>query len=290
MLGLDMGSHTVKVVKVSQSDGPDRRLDFWGHVEKEGLKQFLEKNHLLGLPTAACINDPSLKIRKIELPDMPPSDMKEAVRWKMRDIVDGPIAEFAVSSSIVETTAVGEIKKQVLIGYALKRSVVTELTNLILQLGLKPKMVEPTAVSLAACIEKIYPSENHWMAGLDIGQSQTIMNIIGHGKFYFSRPLPGISLEEAKLAPDSFMKKLAGEIQNTLDTFSVTFQVEKINRIFLAGGGAGVQGLSEYLSKNLAVESSIINPFQGLDNSLLLEKNEEQKLYLYAQAVSLACS
>ena len=70
-------------------------------------------------------------------------------------------------------------------------------------------------------------------------------------------------------------------MQNTIDTFTVNFNVDKINRIFLAGDHATLPGLAEYLSTNVAVKSEILNPFGHMGNA-------PDKPYLYAQAYALA--
>lgn len=295
LLGLDIGSHCLKIVKLARAGGGRFKIDFCGAYDveensvtfQETVHDILKTNNLLGLPTAACINDPSLKIRKVELPPMPESDLKDALRWKMRDAVEGAIEDYTVAHSILEESIMAGAKKQILVGYAIKRQSIFEWMGRLTKLGLKPKILEPAVISLASCIEKIYPSEDNWIAGIDLGAYKCMLVIVGRGKFYFSRPLSGIQLSEARSDLNGFMQKLAAEIQNSIDTFSVIFQVEKINRILLSGGGAVLPGLSEYLTKNLGVETGILNPFA------IAEPSENQKIppdqqHLYAQAAALA--
>lgn len=297
VLGIDIGSHCVKIVKMTRKDGPNYRLDFCGvfSIPKDSktfiadLHKTLAENNLLGMRAAACLDDESLKIRKIELPAMPDSDLKEAVRWHMRDVVEGSIDDFNISYSPIEEAISGGSKRVTLVGYAVKRKVVDKWQNLLIQVGLKPAAIEPSVISLSACIERIYPSEDRWIAGIDLGAQKTLMVIIGHGKFYFSRPLPRIQLDEADQDSASFMKNLAGEIQNSMDTFSVTFHVEKINKIFLTGGGAGTTDLVSYLTKNLAIDTEVLDPFEGIEAETEVKKIASDKPYLYSQAAGLAC-
>lgn len=296
LLGIDIGSKCVKIVKMVRKNTQKYHLDYCGTfaIPKDSptfthdLHAALVQNKLLGLRAAASIDDASLKIRKVDLPAMPDADLKEAVRWHMRDVVEGKIDDFTVSYSIIEETITGGNKREMLVGYAIKKEAVNNWKNLLIKVGLKPVAIEPSVISLSSCIERVYPSENYWIAGIDLGAQKALMVIMGNGKFYFSRPLPGIQLEEATRDKASFMKKLAGEVQNSMDTFSVAFHVEKIHRIFLSGGGAGTADLASYLTTNLAIKTEILDPFEGIEASSEIKKIASDKPYLYPQAASLA--
>lgn len=295
-VGLDMGTSSTKLVKLKKITGNAYALELCLLINTplasaeyiDLTKEALLKSKMSGQKIAASLEDPSVRIRKLEMPGMPAADLKEAIKWKMRDHVDGTIEENNIMSSLIEETVVGGTKKQVLIGYAVKKQAVKDRIDLIQKLGVHAISLEPMAVTLAACLEKVYPSENQWVAAVELGHSKTIMVINGRGKFHFSRPLPGITLSDAAKDTAAFNRKLAAEIQNTLDTFSVTFHIDKIDRLFLSGGGASINELPEYLSKNLAIETGLLNPFIGIEISDALKERIDDKPYLYSLAVGLA--
>ena len=286
MLGISVGPKTVRLVCLSRQ-GKKRAVSFCGTCEaafgEEGfaglLHSYLAANSLLGMQAAVSLDDPSMKIRKLELPEMPEADLKEAVKWKIRDVLEGPVADYVVRSSLLEKVATAQAKKLMLVGYAVKRAAVNALLQKIVAAGLKVSFVEPSAVSLAAAIEQAYPSSEHWVSGLDLGPKKAIMVIVGQGKLYYSRWLPGIP--EISDKDPAINQKLAAEVQNTIDTFTVNFHVDKIHRIFLSGEEATLPGLADYLSTNVAVKSEILNPFRDMEKI-------PDKPYLYAQAYALA--
>ncbi|MBX7149272.1 pilus assembly protein PilM [bacterium] len=293
-LGVDIGTQSVKVVRLSVKESQKPKFEFAGILESSPsdpqfankFKDFISKNKLSDLNAAVSIEDKSLKIRKLELPKMPDADLKEAVKWKMRDVVEGNIEDFVVRSSIVSGNE-PDSKKLTLVGYAIKKASVTHAMKHLSDAGLRPVFVEPSAVSLASSIDNFYPSDDMWLAGLDLGYSKSTMIIIGRGKYYFSRPLPGISIQNSEQDAENFNPKLAAEIQNTLDTFAVTFQVEQINQMFLSGGGSNRDGLLDYLTKNLGLKSTLLDPFSFVDISP--DKYEKiEGRHLYAPAVALA--
>src|SRR3989338_10665458 len=87
-LGLDIGNRIVKLVRITR--GKENLVSFCGKLEanpadsdfSKVLREYLAKHNLLGMGVAASLDDPSLKIRKLELPEMPETDLKEAVKWK----------------------------------------------------------------------------------------------------------------------------------------------------------------------------------------------------------------
>lgn len=296
ILGVDVGTNVTKVIRCHHPQVGKPKITFIGKLEAKPeeanypalLHNFLSKNQLLGLGAAICIDDPSLKIRKISLPKMPDSDLKDAIAWKMRDVVEGSIGDYVVRSSQLEAEKQSGGKNMQMVGYAMHKKVISDFMQRIELAGIHPLFVEPSAVSQAAIIESIYPSTDHWIAGIDLGSHNAIMVIMGHGKFHFSRPLPGIKMGSSKTLAEGFEQKLAAEIQNTLDTFAVTFQVETIHKIFLSGGGAAHTAIKDYLTTNLGIESEILNPYFNFEIDPSVQEASEKEPYSYALAASLA--
>ncbi|MBI2340230.1 MAG: pilus assembly protein PilM [Deltaproteobacteria bacterium] len=296
LLGIDLGSQCVKIVKMGRRPNDKLAVEFCGLYPiprsspdfESDLHGAVKEAGLAGLSAAVCLDDTSLKTRKMELPAMPDADLKEAVRWNMREAVEGPVADYSIASSLIEETTAGGKVRQTLLGYAVKKKSVIDLMNLATRIGLKPSAIEPSAVSLASAVDRAWPSDDLWIAGIDLGAEKVVLTILGRGRFYFTRLLPGLRSSDAKENGPEFMKKLAGEIQNSLDAFSVAFHQETIHRISLSGGGAGIGELPEYLAKNLAIQTSRLDPFAGMEMSDQAKKTVADKGYLFSQAVSLA--
>lgn len=293
VLGIDIGTKATKVVQL-QFTGSDKpglatcsllqsgRSDegFTGN-----LKNFLAENKLGRAMVATSFDDDSMKIRKFELPKMPHPDTVEALRWKLRDMVDGDIDTYTVSySKILEQEGVETPIVEVM-AYAVKKTAVFETKVLLERLGLNVFYIEPSAVTLAATLDRCHTDDDHFLAGIDIGHRQSIFYVIGKGVFVFSRPLRDIHLQAHEKDPENFPKQVALELQKSLDTFSVNFKLQSISQLYLSGGGALVPGLSEYLQTNMGIETAMVNPFKSLHVPANMEGVRPE---LFAQAVSLA--
>ncbi len=225
--------------------------------EASAFSEFLQSNQLIGSSVVCNIEDPSLKIRKIDLPKMPDSDLKEAVSWQLRDVVEGPVSDYFVRYSHLDEFSVENVRRLSLLTYAVKKAAIMSLVEKLKSFSLSPAAVEPTSVTLLSAFDQLQGwKEGEFYGLVDLGQSKSVFTAMGGRKLYFSRPLQGISVGAGR----EFVG-LAVEIQKSIDAFSLMFRKEKIDRLYLSGGGAEIQGLKESLSKSLAIPTSLLgNP------------------------------
>lgn len=213
---------------------------------------------------------------------MPQADLREAIRWKMRDIVEGSIDDYVVRFSLLEESQSEGVKKTTYLGYAVLKKSADNLVKLLQKTGLNPVNIEPSAVTLAAAVDSFHPSDGKWVAGIDLDKDRAQMIIIGGRKLYFERYLQGINIPSPGNATEGLNQKLAAEIQNALDSFSVNFHVEQIDRLIMSGDASNLTGLTDYLIKNVGIKTEIINPFSDIQAESI------ERPYIYSQAVSLA--
>ena len=295
-VGIDLGGGAFKFARLATT-APDRHklvfLDSF-EVPKDSdqlpqlLKEFVSRHKLADMPAAVSFQDETLHIRKLELPKMPAEDLKEAVRWQMRDIAEGSMDDYVVSHSTVREQASADVTRLTLLGYAVKKPAMRETELLLQKAGLKPFFMEPTPVSLAHSVERVSPSpENTWTGCVDIGMKKSYFIAIGFGRLQFVRYMSGISLAQAQELKENYPAKLAVEIQHAIDAFSIACHVERLEKIILAGGGASLDGLSPFLSQNIGITTEVLNPFQGIEGTAPF-LSAQQKPYLFGPALALA--
>lgn len=305
---MDLGVAGIKLLSFRPEMGPARRLQCWFYPgslgedkgEAGAFRDFLVANGLGGARVVCNIEDSSLKIRRVDLPKMPDGDLREAIRWQLRDVLEGPATDYVLRYSVIEEYLSGETKKLALVAYAIKKEIIQERVQFLKGLSLIPEAIEPTSVSLIAAFHEIHGWKTGEFYGLiDLGESKSVFLAMGEGKLYFSRPLAGISgrdlqsvlakefglseddagrlkrhlfegsppagplsglKERAEALTASFYTQICLETQRSLDAFFLMFRKEKIHHLFLCGGGATMPGLSAAMSRNLALETSVLDP------------------------------
>lgn len=296
ILGLDWGSKEIKWVRVKKM-APGRyraqAIDILAQPSPEAkpleiLKKFVAEKQLTGKTAAVSFHDESLHIRRLELPRMPEEDLKEAIKWQMRDIVEGSTDDYAISYSTLHEEIQTEIPKLILLGFAAKKKAIENQRLLLQNIGLKPFFMEPTPVSLAFALERLYPTaEGEWIGAVDIGWSQATFFVLGEGKLHFVRQLGGISAQQIQELGADFPAKFSLSLQQALDAFTVAHKIERIDKLFLAGGGAGCPNLAGSLSKNLGLMTEIFNPLEGIEGTRSFDV-AVQRPYLFGTALGLA--
>lgn len=293
VLGLDVGSNTTKIAQLSFIGGK-AKLEKCAMAETGfkddgfvgNLRSFLAEQKVKGLVTAVSFDDSSMIIRKMELPKMPEPDFQEALRWSLREHVDTDPSEYAVSYSVIkENTSDSESTMLQIVAYAVKRQAVLDFKNKIDQVGVSVQNVEPEPVSLAAMLDKQLSTADSYVAGVDIGRSHSLFYVIGRGVFVFSRPMKNIDLNLYQKDPQEFPQRLAIELQKSIDTFHVNFEMQNISSIYLSGGGALIDGLGNYLETNIGVKIKILDPFQNIGGA---EAFAGLPSVLFVKAIALA--
>lgn len=292
-IGIDIGSKKTKVVQLAFTGKSMPELTMCELLDTgladEGflanMKAFLNDSGLKGSLAAASFDDSSIVIRKFELPKMPEADLIEAIKWNLRDHVDGDVENYTLKYSKIGEIEDGDLVKLDVVVYAANRTNVLDFKLKVEGMGLHLFMIEPAAVTLASALDRCHPDEENYLVGLDIGYHHTKFYVVGKRNFIFSRPIAGICYEQYEKSPDDFPQRLAIEVQKSIDTFQVNFRMQTIKSIHVSGGGALIENLTSYLQTNMGLETSAINPFSTV---LVGENQVAAKPELFAQAVSLA--
>ena len=293
ILGVDIGVKKTKVVQLAFSGKAQPELVTCELLDtglgdesfQANMKAFLSDSKLKNSLAAVTFEDPSLVIRRFELPKMPDLDLIEALKWNLRDHIDSDVEHYTIKHSKISEIEEGDLIKTEIVVYAAKKSAILDYKLRIEQTGLLVFMIEPSAVTLASALDRFIPDESRYIAGVDVGHHQTKFYVVGNRSFIFSRPVPGVNYEVYEKSPDDFPQKLAIEIQKSIDTFQVNFRMQDIRHICLSGGGALIENLPEYLRKNMGLEVDTLNPFTSV---LMGTSSTTLRPELFGQAVSLA--
>ncbi len=293
-IGLDLGVRELKIVGFQALSSGLYALNIAESLplpeeEKDKvhlLKTFCQQHRLEGWPAAVSFFEESLHIRPLELPKMPKEDLVEAIRWQMRDVAEESMDNYIVQYALLDEKILPDIVHLNLMAFCIRMESVEKIQIFLQKAGLKPFFIEPTPVAMAAALEQASPSQGGgWIGCADLGYGRPYFIMVGNGKLRFVRPLAGI--RGIDIADAEYPSKLSLELQNALDAFFIAAHAEKIDKIFLAGGGAFQKELPSVLSKNLGVPFEILNPFQGIERVQALPLTVE-KPHLFGPAVGSA--
>jgi type IV pilus assembly protein PilM len=324
-IGLDIGSHSIKLVGLEMtSKGPFlahagiKEIPYGEQREdptfvSEAIKALIREVGLKPGKVNLTVSDPSIHIRRITLPSMPKSELREAVRWEMKSHLPFPVESAQIDYLILGEATDKDLKRLDLIVVACPRQLIDRSLAIAEGAGLRPMHlgVGPFALwNLLLTIDRIEKEE---VIGLvDLGAEKTGIYLFQDGILQFSREVTpgGMDLtraimegmdsdEEHHLLYDRaekikhemgipskvfyekngdqssnrskipylvrpVLERLMAEIGRSFDYYRNQFHRERIDRLFLSGGGANTKNIATYLSETLRLPVERLNPFDKI--------------------------
>ncbi len=295
-LGLDIGTSSIKVARLMKTRRGVRLLNFWEkEIPREGkgeagdeviartIAELLSQIHpaplqkiISSLPASSSV------IKRLSLPFKGPRRIRQVIRYEME-----PYLPFSLEEAIIDFYIIDDRlpDRTLVLAFAINKRVVERRLKILDKAGLRPEVVDLDSTSLF----NIYAlkEEKETVALINLGASQTIIDIISEGKLFFSRSISKAGddvsqalaerfevnfkeakklkregLDEEKLkAIEPVLDEIKKEIEYTFSSFLAFYPDKKIERILLTGGSARLPGIVEYFQKNLSIETSLFNPF-----------------------------
>lgn len=328
--GCDCGGATFKFVQLDPA-GDGYRLEAQGLLEVDWqgdeeaaiarVREFLRERQLHLGKVNLNLSDPALFIRRMELAKMPERDLQLAIRWNLRDMVEGPLEQLLVAYS--EIAKVGADERRLLLTYGVNDKVVHARKERGSKLGLKVSGIEPNVSALAAAFAYNVECEpGRCYALVDVGYNYGNFLVMIDGKPVYTRHLGDIQLaklavsltstaaqvEERWAALHKFDEGMTGfgeresnllrefysrwvvEVQRSIDSYAAD-STEPIQegqwRLYLCGCGSLMPNITEVTAKNIGIETVLFDPFARIvDRSG--EPAQVARPGLFAVAVGLA--
>lgn len=255
LLGLDIGSSSIKLVQMKESKGryylekfgmkpiePEVIVD--GTVMDEGrvisaIKELVRETGAKAKKVAISISGHSVIVKKISLPPMPDEELEEQVKLAAEQYIPFDINEVNFDFHILnamDQSEDGEPQMSLLL-VAAKKDKVNELTELVKGAGLMPMVMDVDAFAIENMYSVNYQESPEDVTGLvNIGASVMNVNILKGGTSMFTRDIPiggnryteaiqrelGMTFDQAEAA-----KK--GKARGDVDMDAVNSVIEGVN-------------------------------------------------------------
>jgi len=243
---------------------------------------------------ATSVSGNAVIVKKISLPQMSSEELAESIHWEAEQYIPFDIQDVALDYEVIDGGGSGGNMDVLLV--AVKKDKISDYTSAISQAGKTCNIVDVDVFALQNCYEINYGIDpGRVIALLNVGASIMNMNIIKGSTSIFNRDIAvggnkytdviqkdlNLSFDQAEAlkrgsrvegaAPENLhpilqavSEEIAVEIQKTFDFFRATSSEDRIDRIFLGGGTAKVQGLRDLLADRFEAGVEILNPFNSV--------------------------
>ncbi|NDY43206.1 type IV pilus assembly protein PilM [Dissulfurirhabdus thermomarina] len=215
VLGLDVGSHSIKLVELVESGGglvlrrvgkallpPGAIAD--GSIQDrdevmESLTALLGNLQPKTRRAATSIAGYSVIVKRITVPYATEREIEDNLVAEAENYVPFEIEDVYVDFYILRSPGEGEKPESEIFLVAAKKEVVDDYATVIQDVGLTPAVVDVDAFAMGNAFENAYGKVAEAVALVDIGASKTNLNVVAKGQSLFARDMAfgGRQLTEA---------------------------------------------------------------------------------------------
>ncbi len=206
MVGLDIGSSTVKAVELSsKGKGKDFELAHVGVARLapeaivqgaflnssaivDAIREAIDTANIKSKNAAAAVCGHSVIVKKVSLPVMSREELDEQIRWEAEQYIPFDVNEVNLDFQILETSD-GEGQMDVLL-VAAKKDLIDDYVQVISEAGLTPAVIDIAAFAVENAFEANYEVRpDEVVALVNIGAQVVNINILMDGTPVFTRDI-----------------------------------------------------------------------------------------------------
>ena len=206
LVGLDIGSHTIKAVELEQQSNKGYRLVNWGisaplaeaivdgeimdrQLVTDAVTNLLESRGIKSRSVVAAVSGRAVIVKKITMNKLSAEDAQQAVYWEAEQHVPYDINDVSLDFEILGAAPNDPKQMQVLL-VAAKKDMVMSFSDMIREAGLQPLMIDVDSFAAQNALAANYDfSSEEVIAILNIGAEITNINIMQAGVPYFTKDL-----------------------------------------------------------------------------------------------------
>lgn len=328
LIGLDIGSNAVKLVELKSTKSGYQLKNVGQTVlpRQSIVNKVIQKHDAVAEAISSLIQDLRVKtknvaisisghsviIKKVSLPKMSESELRESIPWELEQYIPQSIQDVNYDYQVMPgETPEGNIDVLIV---AAKKDVTNSYVSIVREVGLNPVLVDVDVFALESMYEINYMESEDLVALVNIGASVTNINILNGSVSIFTRDITtggnqftewimnelGLEYEEAEKIKSSSLQEnsspelrsitqdftdlICGEIKRTLEFFSSTLWTGKVKNILIGGGSSMVPGLKEALAEVTEARVEFMNPFR----SVTYDKDDFDPEYIDAIAPTMS--
>ncbi len=201
----------------------------------EHIKKWLSENNLSGYACHVVLSSSQYKTFPVEKPQVEDAELADAVRWKVKDLLDYPIDDAVIDVFEFPKDALRGRAEQVSVVSA-KAATIQNIVNIISDAGLELLTIDVVDLALRNILSRLVETEHQTAALLYLRAGNGMIVLIKNKTLYFSRHFD-FSLEALNNVEqqDNVIQHLALEVQRSFDYFDSQMAQVPPQQLYLVG-------------------------------------------------------
>ena len=224
----------------------------------ELLARRVKALNLSGLTCHYCLSRRDYALHQIEAPGVEPQEMRSAVRWKIKDLLDMKVDEAAVDVFPVPDDAYRSRVKMVYVVAAAKKRI-RQIARMVVGSGLELSVIDIPELVMRN-VSSQFMLDKNGLGFMDLRKTGSTLNLTRGGELYLTRRINTQVAPDVMTSPEweSLRDRLVLEIQRSLDYFESQMGQQQITQIILAPRAQDGKAMTEALNDRLTVH---VSPF-----------------------------
>lgn len=227
----------------------------------------------------------------VEAPNVPPDELKTAIRWRLKDMLDFRVDDATIDVLDVPVDKNAPVRNHSLYAIAARNQVIEQRQAMFEEAKIPLGVIdipEMAQRNIAALLEP----EGRGLALLSFDAEGGLLTVTYAGELYLSRRIDIASTQMMQESADqrsAMFERITLELQRSLDHFDRQYHFITLAKLVLAPLGEAATGLQEYLASNLYVPVEALNLETVLDISRFpaLKSLDEQRRYFLTLGAAL---
>lgn len=249
-------------------------------LERLAQSKFLQRNQCVTL-----LGESEYRLAQVDAPSVPVEERLQALRWRLKDIVDFPVESAALAVADIPTDAGRQAAVFVV---AAPAASISECMVRFARVKINLQAIDIPEMAVRN-VAVLFEEANRGLAFLLLSEDHSLLVITYKGELYLSRR---IEMTAETLSPDdserrlAMRERLALELQRTLDNFDRQYGFISVSRLVVAtekdsAGLVAALGENLYLPV-LAMDLADVADFPGLPELRQVERQTQGLLAIGA--------
>jgi MSHA biogenesis protein MshI len=229
---------------------------------QEAGKVLADKAHHHGLEQIRCnfvLAPDDYSLLLVEAPNVEPAELAAAAKWKIKDMIDRPLDQLAVTVFPIPGDAYRS-QRDMLYVVAADRKKIQQVADMVTHAGLKLESIDIPELAMRN-LTMLYTDDSAGLATMDLRHDGSLLNLSKNGAIYLTRHLSTQVGDEILGSNEweAVKDRLVLEIQRSLDYYESQMGQGHINRVLVAPRKQDSDALRAELDQAMGVKVEVMN-------------------------------
>lgn len=197
-------------------------------TDTDAYQKIIDQYQLGQYPCSYVLNAIDYQCVHVEKPLVPADEVKQAVRWKIKDLIDYPVDDASLALLEIPSDENGYNQLSYLYVIAARNDRIGDISNRLIQQNVNLKVID-TKATAQRNIASFLEDENRAMAMLSLSSLGGLLTFTSGGELYHTR---FIEMDQERSATS--LERFALEMQRSLDYFDRQFAYVSVNKLLIA--------------------------------------------------------